>query len=137
MIILDWAQWWYGAGLRRRVQLLGRRIGKAVDFFSISLLLKTLFAPFRQISAEKSHSAGLETRARMVVDRMVSRLIGGAMRIFVILAGLVVLAVLAVWSILVLACHVLRPVLVVVCVVLFCMGWALLKNVEWLQNVKF
>ena len=123
MIILYWVQWWYGAGLKRRAVLLGHRFGKAVDFFSITLLVKTLFAPFRQISAEKSYTAPMEARFRMLIDRLVSRFIGAFMRILVIIAGLVTMALLAVWSALVLAFHVLLPVTTVVCIVMFFVGW--------------
>ncbi len=141
MVIIDWFVWWYGSGLKRRFGLLGERLGRVVDFFSITLLLKTLFAPFRQISAEKSHTAPVQDRVRMFGDRLISRFIGALMRLFLIIAGVVVLAFLSIWSVLVLIFHVFRPVILVGCVVLFFVGWtpaeAWPEVFGWVKNVKF
>ena len=51
MFIVGLLGWWYGAGWRERARMIIERLAKAYDFFSLDLLIKTLFAPFRQISA--------------------------------------------------------------------------------------
>ena len=67
------------------------------DFFSIGLLLKTLFQPFRQISAnEKGDTGGLEGALVAFFDRLLSRVIGFIVRVFVIVGGIVSLAFMVV-----------------------------------------
>ena len=62
------------------------------DYFSLDLLLRTLFSPFRQISAGKVRGPiGVQLRA--MVDNFISRVIGMVVRSIVIVIGVVVLAV--------------------------------------------
>jgi hypothetical protein len=58
-----------------------------VDFFSIGLLLKSLFAPFRQISVGRVQGS-LDTKMRAWADRQISRGIGAMVRLAVIFFGL-------------------------------------------------
>ena len=51
MFLVGIFQWWYGAGWRRHMQRVGLGVLRTADFFSIGLLVRTLFDPFRQISA--------------------------------------------------------------------------------------
>jgi hypothetical protein len=87
MLILSFFSWWYTAGwgqLGRRAVL---RIAGVLDFFSIGLLLKSLFAPFRQISVGRVQGS-LDTKMRAWADRQISRGIGAMVRLAVIFFGL-------------------------------------------------
>lgn len=92
MFIVGLLGWWYGAGWRAVAGRTSERIMAMVDFFSIDLLLVTLFAPFRQISAGQVRGP-LSVQLRAFGDRLVSRLIGAMVRSFLIIAGSVALAV--------------------------------------------
>ena len=60
------------------------------DFFSIGLLLKTLFQPFRQISAnEDGKKGGLEGAMVVFTDKLVARVIGFIVRVAIIIAGII------------------------------------------------
>ncbi len=90
MIFIGLLKWWYGAGWQGVLscQLLGLRV--TADYFSIGLLLKTLFSPFRQIgSDETSREAG--GKINLIVDKLISRTIGAVVRTFTIIAGIVCL----------------------------------------------
>ena len=64
------------------------RITGVLDFFSIGLLLKTLFSPFRQISVGRVNGPiGVQLRAW--ADLQISRVIGAMVRLAVILFGLI------------------------------------------------
>ena len=63
------------------------------DSFSIGLLFKTLFQPFRQISATDGRKT---TAGEKIVDALVSRLVGFIVRIFIIIAGAISLILLAI-----------------------------------------
>ena len=86
-MIIVWAlSWWYGAGWKACLRGLRERLVSSYDYFSIGLLAKTLFAPFRQISAGKVRGPiGLQWRA--FVDRLISRFIGAFVRLILIVVG--------------------------------------------------
>ncbi len=123
-MIIVWAlSWWYGAGWKARVLLLRERMARTIDYFSIDILLRTLFAPFRQISAGKV-SGPLAVRWRVFVDRLISRCIGAFMRSLLIVIGSVWLFLqfmAGVITILVWACIPFLPILGFIAAVA---GWA-------------
>lgn len=86
MFIVGLLSWWYGAGWRQRALIIRERLASIVDYFSIDLLLKTLFAPYRQISAGRVDGP-LDVKWRAFVDQLISRCIGAIMRTILILVG--------------------------------------------------
>ncbi|MNQ84559.1 hypothetical protein D3C85_996930 [compost metagenome] len=115
--------WWYGDGWRQRVGLIGERLARTLDFFSISLLLQTLFSPFRQISAGKM-SGPIGVQVRAFFDRLISRLIGAMVRTFMIVAGIVVITLHVIWGVIVMIGWALVPLLPIAGILLFSIGWA-------------
>lgn len=87
MFVVGLLQWWYGAGWLARARLIGDRLTKTFDYFSIDLLLKTWFSPFRQISAGGVRGP-LGVQLRAWFDRLISRLIGAGVRTVMIVIGL-------------------------------------------------
>ena len=86
--------WWYTAGWKRLLFQINERIDRYVDYFSFSLLVRTLFSPYRQISAGRVQGP-LAVQWRAFVDRLVSRMIGAMIRIAVLIVGLVAVAIIA------------------------------------------
>lgn len=82
--------WWYGDGYKLFAKNMWAKLGDTLDFFSIGQLLKTLFAPYRQISANESGTS-IDQKLLAFLDRLVSRLVGSLARIFIIFFGLIVL----------------------------------------------
>lgn len=93
MFMLGLFSWWYGAGWAGVLKSSGRRLHNLADSFSIGILLRTLFAPWRRIVSYPR--AGLEAKLRAMGDNLVSRCIGFTMRFFVLLAAAVSFVVLA------------------------------------------
>jgi hypothetical protein len=87
MLAVSFLQWWYSRGWGIYFRGFIARLHSIADFFSIGLLLKTLFSPFRQISAGESSENG----KFMVVflDKLVSRFIGFFIRFFIIIFGII------------------------------------------------
>ena len=110
MLILSMFGWWYAAGLREQLNRIKRMFVRVNDQFSIPLLAKTLFQPFRQISVGTVDGA-LEDKIRAWLDRVVSRLIGGFIRIMTMVVGLIALAGTAVVSLIMLAVWIAMPLL--------------------------
>lgn len=123
MFLVGILSWWYGDGWRQRVGLIRERLARTLDFFSISLLLRTLFSPFRQISAGKT-AGPIGVQMRAFFDKLTSRLIGAAVRFFMIAAGVVIILLHASWGLVVLVGWALVPLLPVAGILAFSIGWA-------------
>lgn len=114
--------WWYGAGWQLQASEVLRRFDELSDSFSIGLLLRTLFSPFRQISAGGVQGP-LGVQMRAWVDRLVSRFIGALIRTAVIIAGLITMLIFGLVSLLLLMIWPLIPLLPFIGLLLSSMGW--------------
>lgn len=122
MVIVGIIGWWYGRGLRLQIERLLNRVMSVYDYFSIDLLLRTLFAPFRQISA--GHVRGpLAVQLRALGDRLFSRLIGAVVRCIMIVIGAAACIVILVIALLGLVLWLVAPVLPVVGFIISLTGW--------------
>lgn len=122
MFIAGLLGWWYGAGWRERMRMIGARLLRVFDYFSLDLLVKTWFAPFRQIgTGEVQGSLGDQLRA--FGDRLVSRMIGGVVRTIMIIVGMLVLTTVAVAGVIEGVLWMIVPLLPVAGAILFAIGW--------------
>jgi hypothetical protein len=96
MVIISLFSWWYTTGWLTLMQKCAAWVQGVLGFFSVPLLLGSLFAPFRQISAGHMQGGSLSMQLRAWGDRMFSRVIGAVVRSFLIIIGLVLVAVLSV-----------------------------------------
>ena len=122
MFIVGLLSWWYSAGLLAEARRVRERIASVADYFSIGLLAKTLFSPFRQISAGNVNGP-LAVKWRAFVDRLISRCIGAMMRTFLIVFGIVAIALIAVAGVVALVVWLLIPILPIVGCVMMFVGW--------------
>ena len=83
--------WWYTVGLKGQFEAGKKRFLSLSDSFSIGLLVKTWFKPFRQIGTGGG-GPSLEAKLRAFIDRLVSRLVGGVIRTVVMIVGIFALA---------------------------------------------
>ena len=92
MLALELFSWWYTRGWTQLVSNLKRRMTKTSHMFSVPTLLATLFAPWKRIVSYPGSSPGDHMRA--LVDNLISRTIGFAVRVLVLFtAGLMLLIV--------------------------------------------
>jgi hypothetical protein len=122
MLLISLVQWWYGDGWRQRAQMVGGRLDSTVDYFSIELLLKTLFAPFRQISAGKVDGP-LEVKFRAFADRLISRVIGAMVRLVVLVIGIITIFLQSMIGMIILAGWACVPILPIIGVAMMIIGW--------------
>lgn len=101
MIILSLFSWWYTTGWLALARKSGDRIQSVLNFFSVPLLLGSLFAPFRQISAGRVQGS-LAVQLQAFGDRLFSRFIGAIVRSLLIILGVALVMLIAVISLLVL-----------------------------------
>lgn len=122
MFIVGMFTWWYSGGWLQCVLSVRDRLLSTYDYFSIDLLIKTLFAPFRQISAGKVRGPiGVQLRA--LFDQLISRVIGGVVRSAVIVIGSLTLCIVALLGAFRIVIWPLIPLLPIVGVVFAMTGW--------------
>ena len=120
MVVIEMISWWYALGWKN---FAGKLIGKlrdTADFFSIGLLIKTLFAPYRQIAVGEGGSW-----ARAIVDNLVSRAVGGFVRIMLVIIGTIILIAQGIATAIALAFWPIMPVFPIFCIIFMMMGVAL------------
>lgn len=114
--------WWYGAGWQRCVQSVRDNLLALYDYFSIDLLVKALFSPWRQISAGKVRG-NVQVQLHALLDNLISRIIGGFIRSIVIIFGSLTLLIMSIVGLLRIILWPLTPVLPVVFVIFAVIGW--------------
>ena len=90
-MILAMLRWWYGTGWMGALQRIGVWTKGVERNFSLSLLLRTLFSPWRRIVSFSGRS--FDARVRASLDNLVSRCVGFVVRFFVIIAALLAMVV--------------------------------------------
>lgn len=122
MFIVGLLRWWYTRGWRSRVQLVMDRIDATMDYFSIGLLAKTMFALFRQDGAGKVDGP-LSVKINAFFGRLVSRLIGAMIRSTVLVIGLFAITFHALLGLSVLAVWAVVPIFPIMGFLLMASGW--------------
>lgn len=122
MFLVGMLSWWYTGGWKGRLVYAGRHLQSVAAFFSIGQLATTLFAPFRQISAGGVRG-GFSAQLQAFFDKLISRIIGAVIRTLFIIAGIVLLVLLAVWEIVMTLLWLVVPALPVVGCIMAVIGW--------------
>lgn len=101
MAIFEMLTWWYAHGWRVFARKLRAFLTNITDFFSMSSLVRTLFKPYRQISADSAGAnSSLDLKFHMFLDRLVSRFIGFFSRLILLITGTVIIIIGSVASLL-------------------------------------
>ena len=111
MLIVGFLSWWYGEGWKGFFQEFGQSLKGLADFFSVFTLLKTLFSPYRQISANGGF-----------VDKLISRVVGAFARLILIIVGVIVMILDLVFGTILMIIWPTMPILPVVCIALTILG---------------
>ncbi|MEO5690970.1 MAG: hypothetical protein ABIQ64_02180 [Candidatus Saccharimonadales bacterium] len=107
--------WWYTDGWKRQLHAVSNRLAGVIDTFSVDILVRTLFSPFRQISAG-SVRGPIGVQLRAFVDKLVSRFIGAIVRLAVLITGSITIVVGAMIGCMYLLVWPLLPVLPLVAI---------------------
>jgi hypothetical protein len=111
MLFLEFFQWWYGEGWRHAGKGAVNLVNKVQLSFSVPVLLKTLFAPWKRIVSPPGRS--LEDKMRAALDNLVSRTVGFFVRVFSLVAAVVLIAGAAVIGVTMAIAWPLVPLLIV------------------------
>ncbi len=123
MAVAEIFLWWYASGWRSFIRKNLNAVSSITDFFSMGSLVRTLFKPYRQISAETaSTNSSLDLKFHMFLDRLVSRFVGFCSRLILLLAGSIVIIVGGIFCIILVILWPFIPLLPIAGIVLTIMG---------------
>ena len=122
MVIMGFFLWWYSDGWKRLLRVASDKLASIFDYFSIDLLVRSLFSPFRQISAG-SVQGPLPVQLRAFVDQLFSRVIGAVVRTIMIFIGTISIIGAAIYQLLKICLWAVVPVLPLVGLVMMFIGW--------------
>lgn len=89
MVIAEIFYWWYASGWNVFIKKIHGWFSGIIDFFSMGSLIRTLFKPYRQISAETAGTdSSLDLKFHMFLDRLISRIVGFFTRLVLLIVGL-------------------------------------------------
>lgn len=86
--------WWYGAGWNGTVKQTKKHLADLSQNFSISILVRTLFAPWKQLDAIKGVNQSLGDQLHRSIDKTISRFVGFMVRSLTLFAALISMLVL-------------------------------------------
>lgn len=114
--------WWYTGGWVQAARRVMLKLDGLLDYFSIDLLIRTLFSPFRQISAG-AVDGPIDIKVRAFFDKLISRLIGALVRLVVLLIGVLSIIVGVAGGLLYLLGWAVVPFLPVIGLIVMLAGW--------------
>ena len=91
MLIVAFVQWWYGPGWHDAANRLMTRLHETYLTFSVPILLRTMFAPWKRIITYPGRSIGERSRASL--DNLISRVVGLVVRGCALGAALAIMGV--------------------------------------------
>ena len=122
MVIVGILAWWYTDGWRQAIRGVQSRLAGLFDYFSIDILLRTLFSPFRQISAGKVDGA-IGEQLRAFGDQLISRFVGATARLIIMIFGLVAIIGAILFGLLYIVLWAFVPIFPLVGLVMTLIGW--------------
>jgi phage-related minor tail protein len=115
MLFLEFFKWWYGAGWAQAAKGAVGLVKKVELSFSISVLLKTLFSPWKRIITIPGRA--LEDKLSAMLDNLVSRTVGFFVRIFSLVTAVLLMTIASVVGVVIAISWPLIPFLIVLSVI--------------------
>lgn len=113
--------WWYSDGWRWLASKIGSKYRLINEALSVGTLLRTFFAPWKQIQS----TATLQNFIQTTVDNIISRFIGAAVRSVMIFTALILFIILSLVLIFVLLLWPILPLMIVILPILTIKGISL------------
>lgn len=122
MFIVGLLRWWYSAGWTRRGQMVMDGLHRTTDYFSIGLLLRTMFSLFRQDGAG-SVDGPLTAKLEAFGGALISRFIGAGIRTIVLIMGCLTIIVRSLVGALLLILWLFVPIAPIIGFIVMMTGW--------------
>jgi hypothetical protein len=115
LMILELLRWWYGTGWLQAARRIITWTEGTLRVFSVRLLLRTLFSPWRRIVSVGARS--FDQKMRAALDNLVSRCVGFAVRSMVLVTAGLLTAITFASALLLAVLWPVLPLLLAYCVV--------------------
>jgi hypothetical protein len=112
-LLYYYVSWHYGRALRDFKSVYSGFISFFFNFFSIPLLVETLFDPWRRLMDEKKEKGLIEGALGKIIVNFLMRIVGFGMRTITIVIGLAATAVAAVVGIILFLVWLALPLILV------------------------
>lgn len=96
MLIPYYLSWHYTRGLRNFWGICTNFLWFATNFFSFSVLLRTLFSPYKKLTEKYRGGLDIEKFMESVIVNTMMRIVGFVLRVFVLISGFFAVALLIV-----------------------------------------
>lgn len=110
--------WWYGAGWANSFKAIFNRVSLVAQEFSLPILLRTLFEPWKQLTVYTGPGAPLDAKMRVLFDNLFSRFFGFVVRTMFIFICLIAVTVTFIAGIILAIAWPVIPFLPAVCAVM-------------------
>lgn len=114
-LILDFSAWYYTRAFKDMLVVWSNLMWFVVHFFSIPLLVRTLFSPWKRMT-DPYHPKSVEDFFGTLAMNMVSRLLGALVRTVIIVCGVLLLLLGVAGLFLIIVLWILMPLVFVVSV---------------------
>lgn len=124
MLAMALVSWWYTTAWSGLVRRIEQRLTSVLNFFSVGLLFRTLFDPFRQIAASGAQG-DINVQFKAWLDRLFSRAVGFVVRSIFIVVGIFSTIGIMLFGILQLLLWPCVPLLPLIALLGLALGWKL------------
>ncbi len=111
-LIIDWIYWHFFGATKNLLRIWGNFLKFSLNFFSVSLLIKTAFQPWKRISQSYMGLADFFENFQIFVLNSFSRLFGFLMRLIFLMVGLSVTFLIFILGFLLILIWILLPAII-------------------------
>lgn len=115
--------WWYGRGWMDQVHALRRRVTNIGGMFSVPILLRTMFSPWKQTVIIPRRDQSMSDKIQAMIGNQVSRFVGFGVRLLVLITALICIMVVGTISILGILVWPFLPLLPLAMLFVSLVGW--------------
>ncbi len=127
--MIDYLRWHYGMAYRDLTRVWLNYLWFVAHFFSLGILLRTLFAPYKRMKEKNEKGLDFQAIGEMIAVNTVMRLVGFLLRIIVLTIGLAVLSVVLVLGLILYPIWTIMPVLLIALLLISVLGWDTLTRI--------
>lgn len=91
MLLISLFSWWYQDGWALVVKSFRKRTTDIIESFSVTMLLRTLFSPWRRIISYPDKNLAANFYA--LLDNIISRMVGFSVRLMVLIGAALILVI--------------------------------------------
>jgi len=126
--MIDYLRWHYGMAYRDLTRVWLNYMWFVAHFFSLGILLKTLFAPYKRMKEKNKKGLDLGAIGEMIAVNTVMRLVGFVLRITVLAVGVSILLLIVILGLIMYPIWTILPIILIALLLISVLGWDMLTR---------